>query len=115
DLSRIPGLLVIARNSAFAYKGKAMDIRAIAAALGVRYVLQGSARRAAGRVRINAQLVDVESGEHLWAERFDRNLEDVFAVQDEVAARIMEALLGRLRTPPPRRRPGNLEAYDLCV
>ncbi|TIT17517.1 MAG: tetratricopeptide repeat protein, partial [Mesorhizobium sp.] len=77
--------------------------------------LEGSARRAAGRVRINAQLVDALSGEHLWAERFDRSLEDIFAVQDEVTAKIVEALLGRLRAPLPRNRPKNLEAYDLCV
>ncbi|MDX8478969.1 winged helix-turn-helix domain-containing protein [Mesorhizobium sp. VK24D] len=115
DLSRNSGLFVIARNSVFAYKGKAMDVRAIAGELGVRYLLEGSARRAAGRVRINAQLVDAVSGEHLWAERFDRSLEDIFAVQDEVTARIVEALLGRLRALPPRRRPRNLEAYDLCV
>ncbi|WP_172221605.1 winged helix-turn-helix domain-containing tetratricopeptide repeat protein [Mesorhizobium sp. NZP2077] len=115
DLSRAPGLFVIARNSTFAYKGKAMDVRAIAEELGVRYLLEGSARRAAGRVRINAQLVDAMSGEHLWAERFDRGLDDIFAVQDEATAKIVEALLGRLRAPPPRNRPNNLEAYDLCV
>jgi TolB-like protein len=115
DLSRTAGLFVIARNSAFAYKGKAANMRAIAEDLGVRYLLEGSARRAAGRVRINAQLVDAASGEHLWAERFDRGLDDIFAVQDEVATRIVEALLGRLRSPPPRNRPSNLEAYDLCV
>ncbi len=115
DLSRIPGLFVIARNSAFSYKGKATDVRTIAQDLGVRYLLEGSARRAAGHVRINAQLVDAASGEHLWAERFDRGLEDIFAVQDEVTARIVEALLGRLRASTPRNRPRNLEAYDLCV
>jgi TolB-like protein len=115
DLSRMPGLFVIARNSAFAYKGKARDVREIAEELGVRYLLQGSARRAAGQVRINAQLVDAASGDHLWAERFDRSLDDIFAVQDEVTAKIVEALLGRLRAPPPRNRPKNLEAYDLCV
>ena len=115
ELSRTSGLFVIARNSAFAYKGKAMDVREIAQDLGVRYLLEGSARRAAGRVRINAQLVDAVSGDHLWAERFDRSLEDIFAVQDEVTAKIVEALLGRLRAPPPRNRPKNLEAYDLCV
>lgn len=115
DLSRNPGLFVIARNSAFAYKGKAMDVRAIAEDLGVRYLLEGSARRAGGRVRINAQLVDAASGDHLWAERFDRPLDDIFAVQDEVTAKIVEALLGRLRAPPPRNRPKNLEAWDLCV
>ena len=115
DLSRISGLFVIARNSAFAYKGKAIDVREIGRDLGVRYLLEGSARRAAGRVRINAQLVDAVSGDHLWAERFDRSLDDVFAVQDEVTAKIVEALFGRLRTPPPRHRPRNLEAYDLCI
>ena len=115
DLSRISGLFVIARNSAFAYKGKAADVRGIAEDLGVRYLLEGSARRAEGRVRINAQLVDATSGDHLWAERFDRNLDDIFAVQDEVTAKIVQALLGRLGTPLPRKRPKNLEAYDLCV
>ena len=115
DLSRTSGLFVIARNSVFAYKGKAMDVRDIAGDLGVRYLLEGSARRAAGRVRINAQLVDARSGEHLWAERYDSSLEDIFAVQDEVTGKIVEALLGRLRPRPPRYRPRNLEAYDLCV
>ncbi|TCR85990.1 winged helix-turn-helix domain-containing tetratricopeptide repeat protein [Rhizobium sp. BK376] len=115
DLSRTRGLFVIARNSAFAYKGKAMNARAIAEELGVRYLLEGSARRIAGRVRINAQLVDAVNGDHLWAERFDRSLDDIFAVQDEVTGKIVEALLGRLRAPPPRNRPKSLEAYDLCV
>ncbi|WP_457585281.1 winged helix-turn-helix domain-containing tetratricopeptide repeat protein [Ensifer canadensis] len=115
DLSRISGLFVIARNSAFAYKGRVMDERGIAEDLGVRYLLVGSARRAGEHVRINAQLVDAVSGEHLWAERFDRSLEDIFAVQDEVTGKIVESLLGRLRAPPSRNRPNNLEAYDLCV
>jgi TolB-like protein len=115
DLSRNGGLFVIARNSAFAYKGRPFDMGVIARDLGVRTLLTGSARRAAGRVRINAQLVDAASGEHLWAERFDRGLEDIFAVQDEVTARIVEALTGRLAAPPPRKRPKNIEAYDLTV
>lgn len=115
DLSRTSELFVIARNSAFAYKGKPRDARAIAEELGVRYLLEGSVRHAAGRVRINAQLLDAATGDHLWAERFDRKLDDIFAVQDEVTARIVEALLGRLRAPPPRQRPKSLEAYDLCV
>lgn len=115
DLSRNSNLFVIARSSAFTYKGKAMDGREIAQDLGVRYLLEGSARRAAGRVRINAQLVDAVRGDHLWAERFDRSVADIFAVQDEVTAKIVEALLGRLHAPPPRNRPKNLEAYDLCV
>ena len=114
DLSRNAGLFVIARNSTFAYKGKAVDARRIARDLGVRYLLEGSARRAAGRVRINAQLIDAIGGGHLWAERFDRNLEDIFAVQDEVTAKIVEALVGRL-SAPPRSRPKSIEAYDLCV
>ena len=115
ELSRASGLFVIARTSAFAYKGKAMDVREIARQLGVRYLLQGSARRADARVRINAQLVDALSGEQLWAERFDRELAAVFAVQDEVAGHIVQALLGHLRTPLPRNRPRNIEAYELCV
>jgi TolB-like protein len=115
DLSRNAGLFVIARNSTFAYKGKSVDVRRIARDLGVRYLLEGSARRAGGRVRINVQLIDAVGGGHMWAERFDRNLEDVFAVQDEVTAKIVEALIGRLAAPPPRNRPKSMEAYDLCV
>lgn len=115
DLSRNAGLFVIARNSTFAYKGRSMDVRRIAADLGVRYLLEGSARRAAARVRINVQLIDAVAGGHLWAERFDRNLEDVFAVQDEVTAKIVEALIGRLASSPPRKRPKSMEAYDYCV
>ncbi|MER8959229.1 tetratricopeptide repeat protein [Mesorhizobium sp. M0902] len=115
DLSRTSELFVIASNSAFAYKGRHVDVRRIARELGVRHLLEGSARRAAGRVRINAQLIDAIAGDHLWAERFDRSLEDIFAVQDEVTGKIVEALVGRLTTAPARNRPSNLEAYDLCV
>jgi TolB-like protein len=115
ELSRNADLFVIARNSTFAYKGKSMDVRRIANDLGVRYLLEGSARRAAGRVRINVQLIDAAGGGHLWVERFDRSLEDVFAVQDEVTAKIIEALIGRLTLPPVRNRPANIDAYDLCV
>ena len=117
DLSQVAGLFVIARNSSFAYKGKSVDVRSIARNLGVRYVLEGSARRATGRVRINVQLIDAIAGGHMWAERFDRPLEDVFTVQDEVTARIVEALVGRLTAAqlPDRKRPANMEAYDLCV
>ena len=92
DLSKVSGLLVIARNSSFAYKGKAVDIRVVARELGVCSVLEGSIRRAGNRVRITAQLIDAESGGHLWADRFDRELSDVFAVQDEVTRRIVDAL-----------------------
>ncbi|TIW99339.1 MAG: adenylate/guanylate cyclase domain-containing protein [Mesorhizobium sp.] len=115
DLSRSAGLFVIARNSTFVYKGRPVDVRLTARDLGVRYVVEGSARRAAGRVRVNAQLIDAIGGDHLWAERYDRSLEDIFAVQDEVTAKIVEALVGRLAGQPARKRPTSLEAYDLCV
>jgi adenylate cyclase len=92
DLSKVGGLLVIARNSSFAYKGKAVDIRVVARELGVRSVLEGSIRRAGNRVRITAQLIDADTGGHLWADRFDRELSDIFAVQDEVTRRIVDAL-----------------------
>ncbi len=92
DLSKIGGLLVIARNSSFAYKGKSVDIRVVARELGVRSVLEGSIRRAGNRVRITAQLIDAETGGHLWADRFDRELSDIFAVQDEVTRKIVDAL-----------------------
>src|SRR5262245_19565451 len=115
DLSRSDELFVIARNSTFAYKGRSVDARRIASDLGVRYLLEGSARRAQGRVRINVQLIDAVGGGHIWAERFDRDLEDIFAVQDEATAKIVEALVGRLTKPPPRNRPKNMDAYNLCV
>ena len=92
DLSKIGGLLVIARNSSFAYKGKAVDIRVVGRELGVRTILEGSIRRAGNRVRITAQLIDAETGGHLWADRFDRELSDIFALQDEVTRRIVDAL-----------------------
>ena len=118
ELSKAPGLFVIARHSCFAFKNKSVDLRRVARELGVRYILEGSARRAAARIRINAQLIDArEGGGHLWAERFDRDLADVFSVQDEVVARIVEALLGKLAVSklPDRNPPKSLEAYDLCV
>jgi TolB-like protein len=117
DLSKIPGLLVIARNSSFAYKGKPIDIRWIAKDLGVRYVVEGSVRRAEARVRINVQLIDAADGTHLWADRFDRDLADVFLLQDEVVGRIVSALSAVLPSARPvaRQRATNLEAYDLLV
>jgi len=115
DLSRSGAILVTARNSCFAYKGKAIDVRRIAGELGVRYVLEGSARRASQRVRINVQLIDAVTGNHLWAERYDRSLDDVFSVQDEVTAKIVEALAGRLVQRRPRTRPKSMEAWDCCV
>jgi len=87
-LSRIRWLFVIARNSSFTYKGKAVDVKQVGRELGVRYVVEGSVRRAGGRVRITAQLIDALSGAHLWAERFDGSLEDVFDLQDKVASNV---------------------------
>ncbi|HKX07929.1 MAG TPA: adenylate/guanylate cyclase domain-containing protein [Stellaceae bacterium] len=117
DLSRVAGLFVIARNSSFTYKGKSVDVRQVAREMGVRYILEGSARRAAGRVRINAQLIDAIGGGHLWAERFDRDLADVFAVQDDVVRKIVAALVGELTAAklPDRRWPANLEAHECLV
>ncbi|MEO8666906.1 MAG: adenylate/guanylate cyclase domain-containing protein [Bauldia sp.] len=92
DLSKVGGLLVIARNSSFTYKGKNVDIRSVGRELGVRSVLEGSIRRAGNRVRITAQLIDAANGAHLWAERYDRDLTDIFAVQDEVTRHIVGAL-----------------------
>ena len=92
DLSKIAGLTVIARNSSFTYKGRSVDIRTVGRDLGVRSVLEGSIRRADKRVRITAQLVDAATGGHLWAERYDRELTDIFEVQDDVTRRIVEAL-----------------------
>jgi TolB-like protein/Tfp pilus assembly protein PilF len=117
DLSKIAGLVVIARNSTFVYKGKAIDIRQVAKDLGVIYVIEGSVRRASSRVRVTVQLIDAGDGSHVWADRFDRNLEDVFAVQDEIVGKIVEALAGVIPTGPlpPKRRPPKIEAYDLFV
>ena len=114
-LSRSNELFVIARNSSFTYKGKAVEVTTIAAELGVRYVLEGSVRRAGKRVRVTAQLIDGESGNHIWAERYDRDLEDIFAVQDEITAAVVSTLLGKLMQVEwqraLRKRPENLDAY----
>ena len=101
DLSKIAGLMVISRNSSFAYKGRSVDIRAVGRDLGVRSVLEGSIRRGGIRVRITAQLVDATNGAHLWADRYDRDLTDIFAVQDDVTRRIVDALKV---TPEPSRK-----------
>ena len=116
DLSKASGLFVIARNSAFTYKGRAVNVQEVSRDLGVRYVLEGSVRKAGNRVRITAQLIDGTTGGHLWAERYDRDLTDIFAVQDEVTQRIVSALAVKL-TPDERERvvskgTDNLEAYD---
>ena len=96
-LSKIPDLLVIARNSAFTYKDRAVDVKQVGREQGVRYVLEGSVRKAGKRVRVTAQLVDAANGHHLWAERYDRDLEDIFAVQDEITREVVIALDVRLR------------------
>jgi adenylate cyclase len=116
DLSKISGLFVIARNSTFAYKAKPLKIRQIAEELGVRYVLEGSVRKAENRVRINAQLIDATTGGHLWAERYDRHYTDIFELQDEFIGKIVAALTVKLtgaeQAQLARRPTDNLEAYD---
>ena len=115
-LSRIRWLFVIARNSTFTYKGQAVDVKQVGRDLGVRYVLEGSVRKAAGRVRITAQLIDTTTGAHLWADRFDGSLDDVFDLQDEVAstvAGVIEPALQAAETVRSVARPTNdLTAYD---
>jgi adenylate cyclase len=118
-LSRIRWLFVIARNSSFTYKGQAIDVKQVGGELGVRYVLEGSVRKAAGRVRITAQLIDATSGTHLWADRFDGSLEDVFELQDQVASGVVGAIEPRLRQSEierAHRKPTeSLDAYDLYL
>jgi adenylate cyclase len=119
DLSKVGGLMVIARNSSFAYKGKRFDVRDVGRNLGVNSVLEGSVRRAGKRVRINAQLIDASNGGHLWAERYDRDLTDIFEVQDEVTHNIVSALKVTL-TPAEEARisddpTDNLQAHDLVL
>src|SRR5262249_22885906 len=118
-LSRIRWLFVIARNSSFTYKGQAVDVKRVGQELGVRYVLEGSVRKAAGRVRITAQLIDATSGAHLWADRFDGSLEDVFDLQDEVArsvAGVIEPALQAAEIARSSTRSTNdLTAYDLYL
>ncbi len=116
DISNVPGFRVIARNSTLVYKGKPTDVRQIAQDLNVDYVVEGSVRKSADRIRVNVQLVDATSGTHVWAERFDRELSDVFALQDEVARRIVGAISGKLTGESfLRNRPKSLEAYELCL
>lgn len=119
DLSKISGLFVIARHSVFTYKGKAIKISEVGQELGVRHVLEGSVRKANGRVRITAQLVDATTEGHLWAERYDRDLKDIFALQDEVTQRIVAALAVKLTEDEQerlvRKYTDNMEAYDLYL
>ncbi|MGA7666811.1 MAG: adenylate/guanylate cyclase domain-containing protein [Pseudolabrys sp.] len=118
-LSRIKWLFVIARNSTFTYKGRAVDVKQVGRELGVRYVLEGSVRKAADRVRITAQLIDTATGAHVWAERYDRKSDDIFALQDEIALSVVGAIGPSLRLAEiervKRKRPDSLDAYDLVL
>jgi TolB-like protein/class 3 adenylate cyclase len=115
-LSRFRGLFVIARNSSFAYKGRAVDVKQIGRELGVRYILEGSVRKAGSRVRITGQLIDTATGAHLWADRFDGSLEDIFDLQDQVTASVVGAIAPKLEQAEierAKRKPTeNLDAYD---
>ena len=118
-LARFKWLFVIARNSTFIYKGKPVDIKQVGRELGVRYVLEGSVRKAAGRVRVTAQLVEAEERTHIWAERYDRAFDDIFALQDEITTSTVAAIEPSLRQAEmeraKRKRPDNLDAYDLVL
>ena len=115
DLSRIRGAVVIARNTAFAYKGKPLDAKTIGRELNVRYVLEGSVQRGGNRMRVNVQLIDAETGNHLWAERFDKPLADLFDMQDEIVARLAGALNTELVAAEARRaeQAPNPDSMDL--
>ena len=119
DLSNISALAVVARNTAFTFKGDAVDILAVARKLGVSHVLEGSVRKAGGRVRITAQLIDGDSGDHLWAERYDRDLTDIFAIQDEISKAIVAALKLKLlpeeKKAIEQRGTTNADAYNLYL
>jgi TolB-like protein len=118
-IARLPWLFVIARNSAFTYKGKAVDVKQVAQELGVRYVLEGSVRKAGNRVRVAGQLIDTTTGAHIWADRFDGPLDDIFELQDQVASGVAGAIEPKLRQSEierARRKPtANLTAYDLYL
>jgi TolB-like protein/Flp pilus assembly protein TadD len=119
ELSRSRGLFVIARNSSFQYRDKTVDVRRIARDLGVRYVVEGSVRKMGSRIRITAQLIDAASGNHLWSERFDRAIEELFDVQDELTRTIVATVAGRLEDAEIRmassRRTDSLPAYDCLL
>jgi TolB-like protein/Tfp pilus assembly protein PilF len=118
-LSRIKWLFVVARNSSFTYKGNAVDVKRVGRELGVRYLLQGSLRKDGSRVRISAQMIEAETGGHVWAERYDRPLDDVFALQDEITLSVVGAIEPSLRRAEiervKRKRPESLDAYDLVL
>ena len=119
DLSKISALEVVARNTAFAFKGQNPDVQEVAKQLSVTHVLEGSVRKAGSRVRINAQLIDGATGKHLWADRFDRDLDDIFAIQDEISKSIVDALKVKLLPAEKKaieyRGTSNVEAYDLYL
>jgi adenylate cyclase len=119
DLSKISGLHVIARNSVFTFKGRAVNVPDVARDLGVAWVMEGSVRKSGNRVRVTAQLIDGTSGGHLWAERYDRNLDDIFAVQDEITAEIVKALKVKLsqadQARVANRMRSDVETYDLYL
>jgi adenylate cyclase len=118
-LSRFKWLFVIARNSSFTFKGRAVDIKEVGRKLGVCYVLEGSVRKASGKVRIAGQLIDAVTGAHIWADRFERDLTDIFALQDEVTVAVVSAIQPKLLqteiAKAARRRPENLTAYDFYL
>ena len=119
NLSKLSGLFVVSRNSTFLYKGKQVKIEEVARDLGVRHVLEGSVRRAGGRVRITAQLIDGKTGQHVWADKYDRELKDIFSVQDEVTRKVVSELAIALTTTEserlPRKHTENFEAYDMYL
>ena len=119
ELSRFRDLLVISRNSAFVHKGRAVNVQAVGREFGVDFVLEGSVRRAGGRVRVTVQLIDAETDRHVWAERYDRNIEDIFAIQDELTGAIVATLPGRLEAANydrAKRKPtANTAAYECAL
>ena len=119
DLSKVSALFVIARNTAFTFKGKVLDVKEVAAALGVTHVLEGSVRKAGGRVRITAQLIDANTGGHVWAERYDRDLTDIFAIQDEISKAIVAALRVKLLPAEKKalenRGTASVDAYNIYL
>src|SRR5207249_1595171 len=114
-LAKVEGLRVVARTSSFSFKGKNADVGEIAQKLNVQNVLEGSLRREGNRIRISAQLVNARDGFHIWSDTFERELQGVFAVQDEITRAIVDALKVRLAAAPPPRAPQNTEAYDLYL
>src|SRR6202007_3388968 len=118
-LSRYPSLFVIARNSSFTYKGRAVDVKQVGRELGVRYVLEGGLRKSGSRIRVTAQLLEAGTGKHVWAERYDRDLTDVFAVQDEITEAVVAAIEPQLYAAENfrarRKAPASMDAWDLVM